>query len=275
MTHKKLNDKYQQDKANTVWNNPHANPETMGVHPLGTDNSIEIPYRHYYELQTLKQFLPQKPFSCIEFGCGAGRWAFALAGQVTTYTGVDISKPQLDFAQKHADMKGLSHLRFVEANAASYAFDATYDVIYDGGCTQYMHDKQCDELIQKSAAHLNEGGVLVLRATVVVSPEERYIMDTKSYISIYRTEEELVRMAYRHNFKLKHATQTYLYLQDKASWQKPELCAFVRLGMQLFPDETFALMKEYSKLFYDKPESRRTVEGRDFVHKFFIFHKKN
>ena len=63
-----------------------------------------------------------------DIGCGCGETAVRLAAIAAEVVGVDVSAPMLDRARERA--AGLANVRFVEADAASYAFQPQFDLVF-------------------------------------------------------------------------------------------------------------------------------------------------
>jgi SAM-dependent methyltransferase len=74
----------------------------------------------------LKFAEPQDGEAVIDIGCGCGVTSLAVArvvGSNGSVLGVDFSAPMLAVAERRARDAGLSNVRFVEADASTYAFD--------------------------------------------------------------------------------------------------------------------------------------------------------
>jgi SAM-dependent methyltransferase len=66
----------------------------------------------------------------LDIGCGAGGTSILLAeavGPGGAVTGVDVSQPMLKLARARTEAK---NIRFIEADAATYGFDAEFDLIF-------------------------------------------------------------------------------------------------------------------------------------------------
>ena len=62
----------------------------------------------------------------LDLGCGGGGTTLEIAARVTpsgSVTGIDISAPMLDVAEKRARAAGHAHAAFVRGDAAAYPFD--------------------------------------------------------------------------------------------------------------------------------------------------------
>jgi SAM-dependent methyltransferase len=75
--------------------------------------------------EAMAALAPRAGEHVIDVGCGCGETSLALARHVTargSVLGVDISKPMLERARERAAAAGLSHARFVAADAQTHAF---------------------------------------------------------------------------------------------------------------------------------------------------------
>ncbi|HVN91021.1 MAG TPA: class I SAM-dependent methyltransferase [Candidatus Binataceae bacterium] len=69
----------------------------------------------------------------VDIGCGCGATALELARRVGpsgSVLGIDVSAPMLDRARQRAQESALSNLALVEADASTYPFDGTADLIF-------------------------------------------------------------------------------------------------------------------------------------------------
>lgn len=84
--------------------------------------------------QAMAALAPQPGWRVIDVGCGCGQTSLALAEAVGAggeVLGVDVSRPMLEVARRRAAERGLSHLRFEEADAQTAAFAAgAYDAVF-------------------------------------------------------------------------------------------------------------------------------------------------
>ena len=66
----------------------------------------------------------------LDIGCGSGETSLMAAQAVGTQgavTGLDISRPLLELARRRAD--GIANLNFIEADAATHAFEPAFDLL--------------------------------------------------------------------------------------------------------------------------------------------------
>lgn len=106
------------------------------------------------------------PGLCLDFGCGTGRLAIALAKKFHHVVGVDISESMLAEARKNCDIMGISNLELHPSDdqlsaIASRKFDFinTYIVL------QHISIKQVEMIIPQLLGMLNEDGIAALHMT--------------------------------------------------------------------------------------------------------------
>lgn len=96
----------------------------------------------------------------LEYGCGPGSAAFALAEQGAHVTGIDISPVAIELATETARERGLSaSLDFTVMDAEHLAFDdATFDLVCGSGI---LHHLDLERAYSELARVLRPGGVAV------------------------------------------------------------------------------------------------------------------
>jgi SAM-dependent methyltransferase len=99
----------------------------------------------------------------LELGCGAGQWAWWLAGQGARVTGLDLSERQLAHAQRRAAESG-TLLALVQASAESVPFaTASFDLVLSDHGAMSWGDP--DRTLPEVARVLRPGGLLIFCAT--------------------------------------------------------------------------------------------------------------
>lgn len=244
---------------------------------IGTGLEIEIPYRHYWELNTLMHFLPAKrPLAFLEYGCGAGRWALSLAPIASSYIGVDLSAVLLECARQDAIKSGYKHLTFIQSNIQDFIPEQNqlFDVMYTAGVLQYLNDYEIRTLLIKAREWLAEGGVFIDRSTVVME-RERLNRQGNDYFSIYRTADEITSLFRTAGFKYVKQKRSYCYLQYPSVLRSRLIQRMIKVGIDYFPKITFHIMRYFS-VFMEKiqGESGREADGIKYSHNFFIFTKE-
>lgn len=81
--------------------------------------------------------------SCLDVGCGSGRYARALAELgLTRIVGVDVSPTMIELARQHTAgvARAGQEVRFVLSDFESYPDDERYDVVMAMGFFDYVRD---------------------------------------------------------------------------------------------------------------------------------------
>ena len=116
---------------------------------------IEKNYQVFHELLPLKGKI-------LDIGCGYGFMPYLLhfAANEREFTGIDYDEDKIEIA---ANCFGRDErIRFVHAGALEFKFEK-YDAIIMADILHYMQPEEQEQLINKSIAHLNTGGVLIIR----------------------------------------------------------------------------------------------------------------
>lgn len=75
----------------------------------------------------------------LEYGCGKGSSAFALAERGARVVGIDISEVGISMAREQAEQRGLPGIDFVAMDAEATAFaDDTYDIVCGTGILHHL-----------------------------------------------------------------------------------------------------------------------------------------
>jgi SAM-dependent methyltransferase len=99
----------------------------------------------------------------LDFGCGTGRVAQALAWQFRECWGVDISHEMLSRARSHA--AGVKNLRFVlNGDGLQFFADATFTFAYSSRVLQHVPSRhQVETYLSELVRVLKAGGVVVVQ----------------------------------------------------------------------------------------------------------------
>ncbi|MDR2695808.1 MAG: class I SAM-dependent methyltransferase [Deltaproteobacteria bacterium] len=259
----------------SYWNDPNYDPRYVGVYPIGTGKTVEIPYRHHEEWAVLSRRLPPPPFSLLELGCGAGRWAFSLAPLVNRYVGLDLSTEQIGVAREHAARNSWDHLKFIVGDIMDYdPGEETFDCIYLSGVAMYIEDDKLAALLSRLNAWLKPGGLLVERDTVFVG-SDRHVRNDGRYFAIYRLRDEIIAAFAQAGFAFVEDVRSYSLLRTRDLWQNPALCEFMQWGVTHLPAAAFALMRGYSDFVSGKTDPYCHEGDKTYDHRFFFTAPKN
>jgi ubiquinone/menaquinone biosynthesis C-methylase UbiE len=105
----------------------------------------------------------------LDIATGGGHAAFALAPYAAEVVALDLTRPMLEVAQKEADARQLSNIRFLEGDAQAIPCeDGSFDVVV---CRQAAHHfPNVHQCVSEWARVLKPGGQLLLIDSI--SPEE-------------------------------------------------------------------------------------------------------
>jgi ubiquinone/menaquinone biosynthesis C-methylase UbiE len=124
----------------------------------------------------------------LEYGCGTGSAAFALAGAGARVTGIDISSQAIETAKKEAAARGLQ-ATFTEMNAEDLAFaPASFDRVCGTGI---LHHLELDNAMRELCRVLRPGG-----DAYFVEPLGHNVL-----INLYRRMTPSIRSADEHPLK--------------------------------------------------------------------------
>jgi 2-polyprenyl-3-methyl-5-hydroxy-6-metoxy-1,4-benzoquinol methylase len=241
---------------------------------MGTGDTFEIPYRHFWELDHFKKLLPrQNGLRVLGVGCGAGRWGLSIGRDVACYTGIDVSVTQLDVARQAAQRAGLDNVTYLESSALTYypKVGEYFDVISCEGILQYLKDGQVLQFLRNALSYLVPDGIIIDRSTLV-REAVRYERKCSNYFCIYRTSEELVALFAKVGFIQTYQRRTYRYLRASSLWRCSLMRRFFLRGMRLFPTTTFSAMRSIS-IFLDLLQGEAGIEddGHFYSHDFSVF----
>jgi SAM-dependent methyltransferase len=134
--------------------------------------------RHAFEIERVSPFLGLERFpGVLDVGCGNGRWARALSGQVRSYLGVDFSPSLLEQARDSvASQADAERYRFQARSATDLLarpldHDPPFDLVVNAGVLIYLNDVDVAQVIAAYAALTGPGSVVYVREPVAV--EER------------------------------------------------------------------------------------------------------
>ncbi len=113
--------------------------------------------------------VPTMVMTALDVGCAAGHTALAFAPSVHTVVGVDLSRDMLAEASRQAAMRGITNVRWEEANAAALPYaDATFDIV---ACRMVAHHfPSLLPPLTEMARVLKSGGQLLI--VDIISPED-------------------------------------------------------------------------------------------------------
>ncbi|MBU8538067.1 class I SAM-dependent methyltransferase [Falsiroseomonas tokyonensis] len=100
---------------------------------------------------------------CLEYGCGVGRATLALASLFQTVVGCDISQPHLDLAQREAEQRGLTNIRWHASTMQGPMPSGQWDLWYSRIVLQHNPPPVIAHLLRLAFAGLAPGGVAIFQ----------------------------------------------------------------------------------------------------------------
>jgi cyclopropane fatty-acyl-phospholipid synthase-like methyltransferase len=145
----------------------------------------------------------------LDLGCGSGRWAWPLVGEIGAYLGVDFSAGLIQLAQAEATRRGLEDVcRFetmslVDLEPAALPLAPPFDRVLVVGVLMYVNDDDVDRILGQLDGLVGPTGRLYLTEPIgrtdrltLVDHQSDELADT--YSAIYRTradyEERFARL---------------------------------------------------------------------------------
>lgn len=112
---------------------------------------------------------PTADMAVLDVGCAAGHTAFAFAPHVREVVGIDLSRDMLAEASRQAAARGITNVRWEEANAAALPYaDATFNIV---ACRMVAHHfPSLLPSLTEMARVLAPGGQLLI--VDIISPED-------------------------------------------------------------------------------------------------------
>ncbi len=112
---------------------------------------------------------PTADMMVLDVGCAAGHTALAFAPHVREVTGVDLSRDMLAEASRQAAARGITNVRWEEANATALPYaNATFDIV---ACRMVAHHfPSLLPPLMEMARVLAPGGQLLV--VDIISPED-------------------------------------------------------------------------------------------------------
>lgn len=142
-----------------------------------------------YRAEFLAEVLSRIPShsDLLEIGCGPGTDALALA-KGRRYTGIDLSRVQLDYARRLLPDAVFLHLDVLEAEFP----DASFDAVVSFYALNHIPQSKMPQLFRQISRWLRPGGWFCASLGASDNPgavQERWLDDVPMYFSSLRPEE--------------------------------------------------------------------------------------
>lgn len=158
--------------------------------------------RHDHEMGLIRPWLALTDSTrVLDIGCGSGRWAQELAGDVHSYVGTDVSADWVAIAQHQ--LSDRANVRFLTLSADDTApgkVDGPFDLVILAGVIQCLNDESIMRVFANAIA-LCPGGQIYCRGPLAT--EVRLTLDREwsaelghEYSAVYRTETEFLDLVH-------------------------------------------------------------------------------
>ena len=135
----------------------------------------------------------------LDLGCGTGRWAEAIAGQVDAYLGIDFSDALLDVARTRAPQAVFQSMNVAALDATALAIPPPFTAIICSGILIYINDDDIRALFRAISHVASPTCRIYLREPMATG--ERLTLDRHwsdelqdHYSAIYRTRDEYLEL---------------------------------------------------------------------------------
>lgn len=106
-----------------------------------------------------------RPARALDFGCGVGRLVTALAAEVPSVVGVDVSPDMLQEAKRNCAARGLQNVELVLGDEELSRVEGQFDLITSYIVFQHIPVERGEMLFKNLIGHLQEGGVAAIHFT--------------------------------------------------------------------------------------------------------------
>jgi trans-aconitate methyltransferase len=112
-------------------------------------------------LETIRSSIDPEfaPRRALDFGCGVGRCAIALARACETVTGVDVSNSMLREAEKRSAEQSIKNLRFLQSADDLSCLAGQFDLIHSSLVFQHINQKRGMRIFARLVDLLSDNGV--------------------------------------------------------------------------------------------------------------------
>lgn len=132
----------------------------------------------------------------LDFGCGRGTCAMALARYGFTVVGIDFSQDAVDFAREYAKRfpdEIQKRVSFLRRSMNEVTFEQKFDCICLNQVYEHLHDWELEVLMQKFKRALKPDGVLIISTPNL--NYERFLFPLKRIIELpFKTIKMLLRI---------------------------------------------------------------------------------
>lgn len=152
-------------------------------------------------IRLIKEYFNLKPgMQILEIGCGPGVFGEHYKDEIF-FTGIDLSKRYIDFANKKYSTK--SNFKFICIDANDFILDntGTFDLVYMVGVLHHLEDFECKNVFKTAFDALKKNGKLICVEPVYTKNQSgvaRYIIskDRGRNVRTLENYEKLAKTAF-------------------------------------------------------------------------------
>jgi SAM-dependent methyltransferase len=105
------------------------------------------------------------PRRALDFGCGVGRFALALARRCPRVVGADTSPEVLRLARAHAEDRGVENVTFLRSDSELAGVEGCFDLVHSYTVFQHIRPAEGLVLLDRLIRRLTPGGLAALHFT--------------------------------------------------------------------------------------------------------------
>lgn len=153
--------------------------------------------------------------ACLELGCGVGRITRFLANRFNRVTAVDVSKGNLDIAQKYLDEHGIENVDYLLCKEPDDINRlANYDIFVSFIVLQHNPPPLQFFMLEKILQHINRNGLCLFQTITYFEKYnfsiDRYLASIDPVFEMHCLPQKYVfNILQKNNFKILEVTQDY------------------------------------------------------------------
>ena len=177
------------------------------------------------------ELFDEKPV-LMDIGCAGGEWTLTFSEKCKEIDGYEYSGKMVKSANAEASKRGITNVKFYQADASEMKLDKVYDSAMVLGMFIYIRqDDVASKIIQNVYDHLKPGAYICTRDTMNDENIGKILMFNKSngYTAFYRSRDEYYRLFKEAGFELHQEfilnelnSRRMKFLHVGNIWKKPE-----------------------------------------------------
>ncbi|AJP43185.1 hypothetical protein EP12_05180 [Alteromonas australica] len=154
-----------------------------------TNDQFIVDARFEYEKIIIQNLVNQNVSeykTCLDIGCGNGRYTKFLSTTFSRCVGIDLSEQRIASNNSENKLKNVEYQCCDISNSSDLVTNG-YDFIFVGDIFMYTHESVIDELFHKLLRLLSKNGFLLVRESTLLQGNDNY--KSKNYVAYYRNYE--------------------------------------------------------------------------------------